>query len=406
MRKHVKGNVSWVGYLDWELQWFHGEDYSIRNGSSQNAYLIEEGKTVLMDTVWTPHRSDFVENLKKEVDLSSIDLIVANHGECDHSGALVALMEEIPETPIYCTAAAVKSITGQYGDRGWDLRPVRTGDRINVGNGKELVFIEMKMLHWPDSMATFLTGDNILFSMDAFGQHFAVEELFADRCDQCRLWHEAEKYFVNILNPFASFVTRKLAELSDMDLPIEMIAPSHGAIWREDPNAILEAYARWADAYQEDQVTIAYGTMWKGTERIAHEMANEIYRQSPTTEVKVFNIETSDKNEVMTEVFKSKAIAVGSPTYVNGLLSAVEGWLAFCKSLKFRGKRAAAFGCYGWSGESVKLLKERLGDAGFAVVEPEVRANWNPNEEDLAQLPALVAALLAGDGERATEAVA
>ena len=157
MKKHIKNNVNWVGFLDWELKKFHGEDYSIMHGSSQNAYLIEEEKTVLIDTVWTPHRFDFIENLKKEVDLKKIDFIVANHGECDHSGSLTTLLEEIPNTPIYCTAACVKSLEGQYGKRGWNFKVVKTGDSVEIGNGKKLIFIEMKMLHWPDSMATYLT---------------------------------------------------------------------------------------------------------------------------------------------------------------------------------------------------------------------------------------------------------
>ncbi len=183
MRKQVKGNVTWIGYLDWELQTFHGDDYSILHGSSQNAYLIREGKNVLIDTVWTPHREEFVENLKREIDLSDIDYIIANHGECDHSGSLPALLKEIPDVPIYCTANAVKSIEGQYGKHGWNFHVVKTGDSLDIGNGKKLVFVEMRMLHWPDSMATFLTGDNILFSNDAFGQHYAVEELFNDKAD-------------------------------------------------------------------------------------------------------------------------------------------------------------------------------------------------------------------------------
>ena len=202
MRKLVKNNVSWVGYIDWELETFHGDDYSIKNGSSQNAYLVEEEKTVLIDTVWTPHRFDFVDNLKKEIDLNKIDYIIANHGECDHSGALSALMAEIPDTPIYCTAQCVKSLEGQYGKHGWNFHTVKTGDTLEIGNGKKLIFVEMKMLHWPDSMATYMTGDNILFSNDAFGQHFAVEELFNDKADQCLLYKEAIKYYTNILNPF------------------------------------------------------------------------------------------------------------------------------------------------------------------------------------------------------------
>ena len=394
MRKHVKGNVSWVGYIDWELETFHGDDYSIFNGSSQNAYLIEEEKTVLMDTVWIPHRFEFVENLKKEIDLKKIDMVIANHGECDHSGSLLNLMEEIPDVPIYCTAAAVKSIEGQYGKRGWNFQVVKTGDSVDIGNGKKLIFIEMKMLHWPDSMATYMTGDNILFSMDAFGQHFAVEELFNDKADQCLLYKEALKYYVNILNPFSPMCAKKLVELEEMNLPIDMIAPSHGVIWRENPMQIVEKYKEWSAAYQEDQVTVVYDTMWEGTTKLAHAIAEEISRVSPNTVVKVMSVAKQDKNEIMTEVFKSKAIAVGSPTCMNSILSSVAGWLEFLKQLKFKNKKAAAFGCYGWSGESVKILKERLADAGFAVVDEEVRSMWNPEVEDFGQIPALVEALL------------
>lgn len=394
MKKHVKNNVDWVGYLDWELQHFHGDDYSIKNGSSQNAYLIREGKNVLIDTVWRPHRFDFVENLKKEIDLNTIDFIVANHGECDHSGALTALMEEIPGTPIYCTANAVKSLEGQYGDRGWNFHVVKTGDSVDIGNGKQLIFVEMKMLHWPDSMATYLTGDNILFSNDAFGQHYAVEELFNDKADSAIMDKEAMKYYTNILNPFSPFVTRKLKEIAELNLPIDMIAPSHGAIWRENPAQIIEKYAKWADTYQENQITIAYDTMWNGTEALAHALADEIHRQSPDTVVKVYNIAKSDKNEVMLEIMKSKALAVGSPTVSNSCLSSVAGWLEFLRQLKFKNKKGAAFGCYGWSGEAVRHIQDKLKEAGFDVVDEQVRALWNPDETDFEKIPELAAALL------------
>lgn len=394
MKKQVKGNVTWVGYLDWELEKFHGDDYSILNGSSQNAYLIREGKNVLVDTVWAPHKDDFIENLKKEIDLKDIDYVIANHGECDHSGSLPALMAEIPDVPIYCTANAVKSLEGQYGKRGWNFHTVHTGDILDIGNGKQLIFVEMRMLHWPDSMATFLTGDNILFSNDAFGQHYAVEELFNDKANQCLLQKEAMKYFANILNPFAPILKRKLEEITKLNLPIEMIAPSHGAIWRDNPMQIVEKYAAWADAYQEDQITIAFDTMWNGTEKLAHRLADAIHAQSPNTVVKVFNIAKADKNEVMTEVFKSKAIAVGSPTVGNSILSSVAGWMEFLRQLKFKNKRAAAFGCYGWSGESVKVLQTKLQEAGFEVVGEPVRSLWNPEEADFEKMDALAAALL------------
>lgn len=394
MKENIKGNVSWVGYMDWELQKFHGDDFTIMNGSSQNAYLVEEEKTVLIDTVWTPHGAEFVDNLRKEVGLENIDIIVINHGEADHSGALPELMRNIPDVPIYCTANAVKSLEGQYGKRGWDLRTVKTGDSVDIGNGKNLIFIEMRMLHWPDSMATYLTGDNILFSNDAFGQHFAVGGLFNDTADQCILEKEATKYYANILNPFSSFVSKKIDEIKSMKLPMDIIAPSHGAIWRVDPMQIVEKYAEWAAAYQEDQLTIVYDTMWQGTAAIAYEIAGAVAKVSPGTAVKVFNCSKADKSEIMAEIFKSKAIAIGSPTVGGDVLTSVSGTVRFMKSLKFKGKKAAAFGCYGWSGEGVTILKRELTDAGFQVIDENIRSMWKPDEGDLASAESLVVALL------------
>lgn len=394
MKKLIKNNVDWIGYIDWELQSFHGDDYSIINGSSQNSYLIREGKNVLIDTVWAPHRFEFIDNLKSEIPLNEIDYIVINHGEVDHSGALLDLMKEIPNTPIYCTANAIKSLEGQYGKHNWNFNIVKTGDSLDIGNGKSLIFVEMKMLHWPDSMATYMTGDNILFSNDAFGQHFAVEELFADKADQCLLNKEAMKYYANILNPFSALVANKIEEILGLNLPIDIIAPSHGAIWRENPLQIVAKYAEWAKAYQENQITIIYDTMWEGTSKIAHDISRSISSISPDTVVKVFNCAKSDKNEIMTEVFKSKAIVVGSPTVGNDILSSVDGWIHFLKSLKFKNKKAAVFGCYGWSGEGNKVLRDRLEDAGFQVIDEEIKSLWNPEEEDLLKSKDLVKGLI------------
>ncbi len=394
MRKHIKNNVNWVGKIDWELDTFHGDDYSVNHGSSQNAYLVEEEKTVLIDTVWTPHSNEFIENLKKEIDLKKIDYIIVNHGEVDHSGSLPALMAEIPETPIYCTANAVKSLNGQFHHPEWNFNVVKTGDSLDIGNGKQLVFVEMRMLHWPDSMASYLTGDNILFSNDAFGQHFAADELFNDKADQCLLWEEALKYYANILNPFSPLVKAKLDEIIALNLPIDIIAPSHGVIWRDNPMQIVEAYAKWCDAYQEDQITIVYDTMWDSTMKMAHRISQEVAQLSPDTKVKVFSIAKTDKNDIMSEIFKSKAFAVGSPTVGNDILSSVGGWLHFLKELKFRNKKAAVFGSYGWSGENTKVLRGLLADAKIDVVEPELRVNWVPTEEDLAGARAIAEALL------------
>lgn len=395
MRKPVLNNISWIGYMDWELKNFHGDEYSINHGSSQNAYLIEEEKTVLMDTVWKPHRYDFIENLKEEIDLNKIDYIIMNHGEVDHSGALVPLMAEIPDTPIYCTQNCVNSLRGQYKEaKDWDLHTVKTGDTLDIGNGKQLIFIEMRMLHWPDSMATYMTGDNVLFSMDAFGQHFAVEELFNDLADQELLHNEAMKYYANILNPFSSFVTRKLEEITKLNLPIDMIAPSHGAIWRDNPMQIVEKYVAWADAYQENRITILYDSMWESTAMMASEIAHYINELDPEVTVKVFNVAKSDKNDVITEVFRSKAIGVGSPTNLNEILPNVQAIIHFMKTLKFKNKKAAAFGSYGWSGESVKILNERLADAGFDVVSDGLRIQWVPDQDQLKECKKIAEALV------------
>ncbi len=395
MKRAIKNNVSWVGRIDWELKTFHGDDYSINHGSSQNAYLIEEEKTVLIDTIWKPYEKEFRDNLEKEIRLEDIDFIVVNHGEVDHSGALPYLMEKIPDTPIYCTANAVKSLVGQYHHPKWNFKVVKTGDSVDVGNGKQLVFVEMRMLHWPDSMATYLTGDNILFSNDAFGQHYGIEELFNDKADQCLLAEEAIKYYANILTPFSSLVKSKIEEIVKLNLPIDIIAPSHGAIWRDNPLQIVEKYAAWADAYQEDQITIVYDTMWDGTKQLSHALATSIQVLSPETRVKVFNISQTDKNDIMTQVFKSKAIAVGSPTAGKSILSSVGGWLHFLTELQFKNKKAGVYGCYGWSGEGNAVLREELKKAGFAVVDAEVKVNWNPTEKDLEGMQELAKALLA-----------
>lgn len=344
MKKHIKSNVFWVGKVDWELETFHGEELTTHHGSTYNSYLIQEEKTVLIDTVWKPFASEFVNNLASEIDLKQIDYIVANHGEIDHSGALPELMRLIPDTPIYCTANAVKSLKGMYHED-WNFNVVKTGDKLDIGNGKELVFVEMPMLHWPDSMAAYLTGDNILFSNDAFGQHYATEMLYNDLVDQCDLFQEAMKYYANILTPFSAVLKRKLQEIASLGLPIEIIATSHGVIWRDNPLQIVEKYAEWADNYQENQITIVYDTMWNGTRTLAENIARGIQLADPEVTVKVFNLPKSDQNDVITEVFKSKTVVVGSPTINNGILHTVAGFAHLMKEMKFKNKKAAAFGC-------------------------------------------------------------
>ncbi|RLL88291.1 metallo-beta-lactamase [Mesotoga sp. H07pep.5.4] len=381
MGRKITDSVTWVGKVDWELKKFHGEDYSTHRGSSYNAYLIRDEKTALIDTVWAPFAEEFVENLKKEIDLSEIDYVIANHGEIDHSGGLVALMKEIPGTPIYCTANAVKSLKGQF-HKDWNFVTVRTGDTLNLGS-KALTFIEAPMLHWPDSMFSYLDGDAILFSNDAFGQHYATELLYNDLVDQAELFQEAVKYYANILTPFSRLVIKKIEEVLSFNLPLNMICPSHGVIWREDPAQIVKKYLEWADNYQEDQVTIVYDTMWEGTRKMAEAIAEGIASASGSTAVKLFNAGKIDKNDIVTELFKAKAALFGSPTVNKGILAPLSGMLHEVKGLSFKSKKAAVFGTYGWSGESVDVLTKMVEDAGFEIVQPGLKKLWSPDEDSL-----------------------
>lgn len=382
MKKLVKNNVYWVGKVDWELEKFHGDEYSTHHGSTYNSYLVQEEKTVLIDTVWLPFGEEFVHNLASEIDLNTIDYIIANHGEVDHSGGLVALMKHIPDVPIYCTANAVKSLKGQY-HQDWNFKVVKTGDTLDIGNGKQLIFVEMTMLHWPDSMATYMTQDNILFSNDAFGQHYATERLFNDLVDQCTLNEEAIKYYANILTPFSAILTRKLKEVIGLNLEIDILATSHGVIWRDNPMQIIENYLSWADDYQENQITILYDTMWNGTKKLAESISKGIQCEDNEVVIKLLNVAKSDDNDLITEVFKSKTIVVGSPTINNSILHSVAGLIHLMKEMKFKNKKAAAFGCYGWSGESVKVLNEELKEAGFEIFTDGLRKTWYPDDEAL-----------------------
>ncbi len=375
----VKNNIQWVGKIDWELRKFHGDEYSTNRGSSYNSYLIQEEKTALIDTVWGPFAKEYVENLQKVIDLKKIDFIIACHSENDHSGALPELMSHIPDTPIYCTKSGAKILKGLY-HQDWNFQIVKTGDKLSLGN-KELTFIEAPMLHWPDSMFAYLSGDAVLFSNDAFGQHYASEFMFNDRVDQAELFQECIKYYANILTPFSPFVIKKIKEVLGFNLPLDMICTSHGIIWRDNPAQIVEKYLEWADSYQENQISILYDTMWDSTRIMAEEISAGIREGDDQITVKLFNLAKTDKNDAITEIFKSKAILMGSSTINNGILVHVAAILEEIKGLKFKNKKAGAFGSYGWSGEAVKIMLERLDNSGFDVIDQGLRLTWVPDDE-------------------------
>ena len=379
MAKQITTKVSWVGKVDWELTHFHGDELSTHRGSSYNSYLVRDKKTVLIDTVWQPYDKEFVSRLKQEIDLKEIDYIVMNHNEIDHSGALPELMREIPNVPIYCTKKGEAIIRGHY-HQDWNFVNVKTGDTLSLGD-TTLTFVEMTMMHWPDSMLTYFDGDGgVVFSNDAFGQHFATESLYNDTVCEAELMYEAEKYYANILNPFSAMVAKKIPQILAMNLNISLICPSHGIIWKNNPMQIIEKYQEWSNAYQENQVTIVYDTMWQSTRKMAEAIADGIRDVSTDVFVKILNINRDDKNDVLTDMWRSKAVLVGSPTINNGHSFAIAGLLEMASGLKFKNKKAAAFGSYGWGGGSVKQISAKLQEAGFELVNEGLAKMWVPDE--------------------------
>src|SRR5450830_352156 len=381
MNFKINDSVTWVGKIDWELRKFHGEELSTFRGSSYNSYLVRDEKIALIDTVWSPFDKEFIAKLSGEIDLNQIDYVIANHAEPDHSGSLQALMERIPGKPVYCTQNGIKSLKGHY-HKDWNFIPVKTGDKISLGK-KELVFIEAKMLHWPDSMFCYLTKDNILFSNDAFGQDFANEMMFNDLVNEHELYEEAIKYYANILTPFGNFVEQKINEILALKLPVDMICPSHGIIWRENPLQIVNKYMQWAKGYQENQVTIIYDTMYNGTRQMAETIADGIKSKNKEINIELYNSARRDINTIITEIFKSKAVLIGSPTVNKGILISTAALLEFIKGLSFKNKKASAFGSFGWSGESVKTITEELTKAGIEIMDEGIKIQWHPGDEDL-----------------------
>lgn len=379
MTVHVKNNIFWVGQRDWEVRDFHGTEYNTTKGSSYNSYLIKEEKTVLIDTVDHKFSREFVRNLQTETDLRTLDYIIINHAEEDHAGALTELMALIPDTPVYCTANAIDSINGHHHHPEWHFNVVKTGDTLDIGNGKQLVFVETPMLHWPDSMMTYLTGDGVLFSNDAFGQHYCDEHLFNDEVDQTELFEQCLRYFANILTPFSRLVAPKVTELLGFNLPVNMIATSHGVIWRDNPAQIIEQYLQWSADFQEDRITLFYDTMSNNTRMMADAIAQGIHEADPRVTVKIYNVARHDKNEILTSLFRSKGILVGSSTMNNVMMPKIAAMLEEITGLRFRNKKASAFGSYGWNGGAVDRIQTRLTDAGFETA-LSLKIKWRPDD--------------------------
>jgi anaerobic nitric oxide reductase flavorubredoxin len=381
----IAENVYWVGIVDWAIRHFHGHELSTHRGTSYNSYLILDEKKVLVDTVWDPFQDEWLDVLRQVVDPATIDIVVANHAEPDHSGGLPAILRHCPSATVIVSKRGAESIPGHYHQK-WNFKTVGTGDRVNIGSS-DLVFVEAPMLHWPDSMFTYLTGRNILMPNDAFGQHLASEFRFNDQVDQEELREEALKYFVNILTPFSAQVTKKIEEVLALGLPVDMIAPSHGILWRKDPLQIVRKYQQWAAQAPEKRAVILYDTMWQATRRMAEAIGDGLLAEGVA--YKILHMAVTDRNDALVEVFRSKAVLVGSPTVNNGLLPSLMPILEEIKGLKFKNKIGAAFGSYGWSGEGVRLIEQHLAACKIPPVAPGVLAKWQPTADDLEKCKAL-----------------
>lgn len=377
--KELKENVYWVGANDWEVRYFHGYELSTHKGTSYNSYIIKDEKNVLIDTVWEPLTEIFLERIQEVVDFKDIDYIIINHAEPDHSGALPAIVDLCPNATLVVSNKGQQSVKRHY-HKDWDFKVVSTGDTINIGK-QDLVFVEAPMLHWPDSMFTYLTGKNILFPNDAFGQHFASSDLFDDKVDEAEVYHEAKKYYANILTPFSPLVTKKIKELLSLNLQVDIIAPSHGIIWRKDPMKIVNCYMDWAAGVSEKSVVVFYNSMWGATKQMAEHIGMGLDKASVS--YKLFNVATADKNDVLLEIFKSKGMICGSSTINNGILASLAPVLEEIHGLKFKNKVGATFGSYGWSGESPKVLEELLKKAKVEIIQDSLKILYMPNEEEL-----------------------
>ncbi len=375
----IKKNIYWCGIRDWGLGVFHGHELSTHRASSYNSYLIKDKKTVLVDTVWDPYKEKFVEDLEKNVGLKNIDALVINHVEPDHGGSLGLIMEKIPNTPIYCTKNGAEIIKRYFG-KDWNFNIVKTGDVLDLGEYK-LNFVEMQMIHWPDSMLEYVDGAKLVLSNDAFGQHYCGTSIFDDENDQCEIYQESIKYFANILGPFKPLITKKIEQILAMKLDFDMIAPSHGIIWRSNPVQIIEKYLEWSNPdYNEGYAVIIYDTMYHATRDMAEAIAKGL--EAEGVKYKIFNAATKDRSDLNVEIFKSNAVILGSCTVNNSVLRATASLLDEIKGLKVKNKLAFAFGAYGWSGEAHKIISQKLSEAGLTIIEEPLGVRYKASPEE------------------------
>ena len=375
----LKEGISWVGVVDWNIRDFH--DYVTSCGSSYNAYLVQDEKTALIDTVKATFCNELITHISELTPLEKIDYIIVNHVEMDHSSGLPIIAKLAKNAKIYATARGKEELIKHYGTEFERVEIVKTGDKISLGK-KTLTFLEAPMLHWPDSMFTYVIEDKVLMPNDAFGQHLASSGHFDDEVDQVVLMKEAITYYSNILTPFAPLIVKKIQEVIDMKLPIDIIAPSHGIIWRKDPVKIINAYIEWATGKTvKPKVAIVFDTMWDSTNKMARAIGDGIASQG--VEAKLFKLRCTENTEIVTEITDSKIVLVGSPTLNNGMFPSVCMFLTYITGLKPKGKLWGFFGSYGWGGGAIRNMTKMTKEAGFEVIEPSIELKWVPTEEEI-----------------------
>lgn len=390
----VSEHVWWVGAVDWSLADFHG--YATQRGTTYNAYLITAEKPTLIDTVKAPFLSEMMARIESVMDPGDIRYLVSNHAERDHAGCLPDVIERLKPEQVFASALGVKNLHAQFHDS-CDITAVKDGDKLNLGN-LELSFLETRMLHWPDSMVSYLAGEEVLFSQDGFGMHFATGRLFADENDPGVLEYEARKYFANILLPYSNLVGKLLERIRTLGIPIRILAPDHGPVWRREVERPLMWYAQWAEQQPGRKVVIVYDTMWQSTELMARAVAEGVARTD--CEVRLLSMHSAHRSDVVTELVGAGALIVGSPTLNNGLFPTVADVLTYIRGLKPRNLIGAAFGSYGWSGESVDEIEEYLKSAGIELAAPGLKVRFKPDLDQLEKCRTLGESVARKIGER------
>ncbi len=380
----IKENVHWIGAVDWNVRDFHG--YSVWKGTTYNAYLVMDEKVALFDTVKKTSMAEFRKHLSQLIDPPKIDYIIVNHVEMDHSGCLPEIMELVKPEKLICSLMGKKALLDHFHREDWPYEVVKTGQSINLGK-KTVEFIETRMLHWPDSMFSYIKEDGLLISSDAFGQHWATSQRFDDEVDGPELMAHAAKYYANILLLYSPLVQKLLTKVQELGLEINMIAPDHGLIWRTSPDKIIAAYDKWSKQEPLDKAVIIYDTMWHSTEQMARAIYDGLL--SHGVNVKLMNLRVNHRSDVMTELLDAKAVIFGSPTLNNGILPRLADILAYIKGLKPKNKIGAAFGSFGWSGEAVGVLNKAMEDMKIEVIDPGVKVKNVPTEDQLKECYAL-----------------